>query len=79
MIIDTNEFEIGDEVWIVDRTEEYYPMFVPIFYGMVKENFGFNILVYTLEGIEENIVSNCHHTQQECQLACDRLNGVNHD
>ena len=69
MIIDTNGFEIGDEVWIP-------------FYGKCLENDGFALSVLLNERkdfVEWICHSNCFHNEQDCQLACDRLNGVSHD
>ena len=81
MIIDTNGFEIGDEVWIAYDTSNIALInnFEPILYGTVKEDSGFSLSVYTYDGVMEICHSVCYHTEQQCQLACDRLNGVRHD
>ena len=78
MIIDTNGFEIGDEVWWVDR--EFYDIKPSSFII-----FGFAILkdeIFALpignEFVDINI--DCLYTnEQDCQLACDKLNGINHN
>jgi len=75
MIIDTNGFEIGDEVWIPSSME--YKNFSPRLYGKCLENDGFALSVLLNERknfIEWICRSNCFHTEQECQLACDKLN-----
>ena len=78
MIIDTNGFEIGDEVWVMFHrmaTGEKTPIpFIIEGYKFYKDKF---ILIndYSVECNAKNVF----HTEQECQLACDRLNGVNHD
>ena len=38
-----------------------------------------NVLIVSTNGHFIEMDSAIYHTQQECQLACDRLNGVNHD
>lgn len=75
MIIDTNGFEIGDEVWIPSSME--YKNFSPRLYGKCLENDGFalSVLLNERKNFMEWIChSNCFHTEQECQLACDKLN-----
>ena len=79
MIIDTNGFEIGDEVWAVS----YY----------FNHASAHSFKIYSFNICEDGIIasankslyfSQCNiqslfHSEQECQLACDKLNGVNHD
>ena len=79
MIIDTNGFEIGDEVWVVFR-------------GLGRK-YGATPSIFRVAGVQycngktklmseyETCITidNVYHTQQDCQLECDRLNGVNHD
>ena len=81
MIIDTNGFEIGDEVWVkISTPNPLYSLFQPFLYGKAVEDSGFSVTVIINDGSYMNIChANCHHTEQECQLTCDRLNGVNHD
>lgn len=80
MIIDTNGFNIGDEVWIpYDTSNTLRNHFEPVFYGTVKEDGGLSLSVYTYDSVMEICHANCHHSEQECQLFCDKLNGVNHD
>ena len=76
MIIDTNGFEIGDEVWIPSSME--YKNFSPRLYGKCLEDDGFALSVLLNERkdfVEWICHSNCFHTEQECQLTCDKLNG----
>ena len=76
MIIDTNGFEIGDEVWIPSSME--YKNFSPHLYGKCLENDGFALSVLLNERkdfVEWICNSNCFHAEQECQLACDKWNG----
>ena len=80
MIIDTKGFEIGDEVWIPSSME--YKNFSPRLYGKCLEDDGFALSVLlneTTNFIEWICRVNCHHTEQECQLVCDKLNGECHD
>ena len=81
MIIDTNGFEIGDDVWIkISTPNPLYSSFHPFLYGKAVEDSGFSVTVIINDGSYMNVChSNCFHTEQQCQLACDRLNGVSHD
>ena len=78
MIIDTKGFEIGDEVWVVFHsvmTGEKTPIpFIIKGFKFYKDKF---ILIndYSVECNSKNI----YKTEQDCQLECDRLNGVSYD
>lgn len=78
MIIDTNGFEIGDEVWctIKQYGKEFKP-FYSIIYSFIINNEGLQAIT-PLGKVKINGLFNCN-CEQECQLACDRLNGINHD
>ena len=79
MIIDTNGFEIGDEAWVVFR-------------GLGRK-YGATPSIFRIDGIQycnKKIklmskygtcisINNVYKSEQECQLECDRLNGINHD
>ena len=78
MIIDTKGFEIGDEVWVVFRsmmTGEKTP--IPFLINGFKFYKDKLILIndYSVECNAKNV----YNTEQECQLACDRLNSEYHD
>ena len=78
MIIDTNGFEIGDEVWVVFRsigTGETIPIpFIIKGFKYYKDKL---ILINDYDA--ECIFKNSYKSESECQLECDRLNGVSHD
>ena len=78
MIIDTNGFEIGDEVWVawvvfhsIMMTGEKTPI------PFIIEGFKFykdKLILINDYSVECN-AKNVYHTKQECQIACDKLNG----
>ena len=78
MIIDTNGFEIGDEVWYIDFYLNYASVHNFIIGSFEISNYG----IYGIEALEDRStsyfirrnISNLFHTEQECQLACDKLN-----
>ena len=78
MLIDTNGFEIGDEVWIkISKPNPLYSSFYPFLYGKAVEDSGFSVIVETNDGKYMNICHpNCFHSKEECQVECNRLNGV---
>ena len=72
MIIDTKGFEIGDEVWLVIKS--YNCQFTPYknrisSFTVYKDGIIYADTLVGLIGIKR-----LHHTEQECQLACDKLN-----
>ena len=74
MIIDTNGFEIGDEVWCGFHSmgsREITP--APFIIKGFKYYIDKLILVSNYD-IECNS-KNTYKSQSECQLACDKLNG----
>lgn len=79
MIIDTKGFEIGDEVWIPNL------FCIPCKPVKLKiKSFlydGSSTFVYFCNiGWDKMVFIDClYRTEQECQLACDRLNGEYHD
>lgn len=76
MTIDTNGFEIGDEVWCkLPTLKSPSLLFEPLLYGKAMDDTGFSVVVKTNDNDYMIIChSNCFHTQQECQLACNELN-----
>jgi len=79
MIIDTNGFEVGDNLFAI---------FKSAFSG--KNCFSVCFRIESFRCYKDKIVAisdygvNCnikslYKSEQECQLACDRLNGINHD
>lgn len=77
MTIDTNGFEIGDEVWIKTSIPNSTSLlFKPLLCGKVINNTEvFSVVVKTNDNdYVEIYLLNCFHTQQECQVACDELN-----
>lgn len=78
MIIDTKGFEIGDEVWYIwFGNRGYYPKSEPI-HGFEITKTNIRIITKYMRNIF-NISDTLYYTQQECQLECDKLNGVSHD
>ena len=78
MIIDTNGFEIGDEVWVIFQyyTKEYKPFYTIIYNFQISKD---GLFAQTPLGFFElNRIYGCKD-ESNCQLACDRLNGVSHD
>ena len=79
MIIDTKGFD-GHTIWIPSLTD--YNVMVPRCYGECIDDDGFALKVL-LDGTDSMVEwvcrSNCYKSRKECQLFCDRLNGVNHD
>ena len=75
MIIDTNRFEIGDEVWHMyfEGLNFVYPQSFKINTFLVAK---LGIMARGIYGGENNgIMVDClFRTQQECQVACDELN-----
>lgn len=75
MIINTNGFEIGDEVWVVDFETLFKqrPKLFKIKAFLITE---LGVMAKeTYSGWNEGCMISClYHTQQECQLACDKLN-----
>ena len=78
MIIDTKGFEIGDEVWVVFHsmmTGEKTPIpFIIDGFKFYKDK----LILINDYSVERN-TNNVFHSEQECQLECDRLNGECHD
>ena len=78
MIIDTNGFEIGDEVWV---------MFHNIIDGFsspcsfIIDGFAYhkNEIIIINDYSAERYAKDAYLTKQNCQLECDRLNGISHD
>ena len=51
MTIDTNGFEIGDEVWIkISTPTPLYSSFHPFLYGKAIEDSGFSVIVIINDG-----------------------------
>lgn len=78
MIINTNGFEIGDEVWIETfYNDKITPTCLKIRDIVVFDN---KYIIYTNSyGIIVKSFDCLYHSKQECQLECDRLNGEYHD
>ena len=76
MTIDTNGFEICDEVWHMYFEELNFvsPSRFKINSFLVAK---LGVMARGIYGGKNNgIMVNClYHTQQECQIACDELNG----
>ena len=76
MIIDTNGFEIGDEVWYFSSCFEDYKLesFKIVEFNVTNRN------VFAIGRNKKSLLNdNCnieylYHTEQQCQLACDKLN-----
>lgn len=78
MIIDTNGFEIGDEVWV-----EFHSMTTGLSSpcSFIIDGFAYrkNEIIIMNDYNAECYAKDAYLTQQECQLECDNLNGINHD
>lgn len=81
MLIDTNGFEIGDEVWwweidYLDGNKYTYKS------GTIYS------IIYNAHGMFINIddkydtivhINMCYHSEQEIELMCNHMNGANND
>ena len=75
MIIDTNGFEIGDEVWYIDFYLNYASVHNFIIGSFEISNYGIEVLEdRSISYFTRININNLFHTEQECQLACDKLN-----
>ena len=78
MIIDTNGFEIGDEVWVIFRGFARNTI-TPIRF-IIKGFEYYNGKITLISNYKVRCdINHVFKTQQECQLECDRLNGVNYE
>ena len=79
MIINTNGFEIGDEVWIPNLFMlPCKPIQLKIKSFLIND-YGVHVYVSN-HGWDKAIYVDClYMDKQDCQLACDRLNGISHD
>ena len=73
MIIDTNGFEIGDEVWASSLyyCKEYKPYYTVIYNFQISKD---GIFAQTPLGHIKLDRLYSYDNEQECQLACDKLN-----
>ena len=79
MIIDTNGFEIGEEIYIaryIEAIKKYEVRSIRILSFKIYESGCYAINEYAHAKIR---INNCYELYDDCQLACDRLNGINHD
>ena len=73
MIIDTKGFDIGDEVWCIDFYHNFsFPSKMTIFFFILYKNKVF--LKDSDNDLFEVEFERIFHTEQECQIACDKLN-----
>ena len=79
MIIDTNGFEIGDEVWYKEmRTDSMWISTKNTIRHIVECKDFYIIHTNNIDLFIKSFKS-LFHTQSDCQLACDKLNGISHD
>ena len=81
MIIDTNGFEIGDEVFLIwiNSKNSYIPRYFKI-REIIIDKSGIYLASINGERLEINgNVIKFFKEESDCQLVCDRLNGVSHD
>lgn len=76
MIIDTNGFEIGDEVWIINYGKSRTSPTSFIINAFMVTKLGIMAKEVFREGGKEMWLNNLYHTKQECKIECDRLNNI---